>query len=391
LLLSALSILQIGELGFLNIVLNEADKDHYEANTEGNLSSSTLRSTKNLLLIKRALIYFSLIGIAFSLAVIILFVIGYKVSEYNTLFFVSLLFTFLNFCLTPYLFISEGSGFIKDSFRIKAIVLVISSSLAILFITLFRTVYVILFNAVILFVLNAYFFNKIFGLKIFLSIGLSDFKDSISWIRSKFSFQIKLAISYLIGQATYSYYQFVVYKTISIEAVGIFGVSYTIISVLVGIVCLFSTVKYSYVATLYSRQQYDMIKPSFLRDRNNVLLVSVVVIPLALLGFFGIHFFLPSKASRIVAFDTYCIFLVAIVFSALSNLIGQYSRANNKELMFWEVLFLSLLNYVLIYIMTLKFGLAGLAIAYLLFYVLVYFVSYRKFSRYIDMHIKLVN
>jgi O-antigen/teichoic acid export membrane protein len=239
--------------------------------------------------------------------------------------------------------------------------------------------------------LNALFFNKFFGLKIFFSLRISDFKDAIGWIKSRFNYQIKLAISYLIGQATYSYYQFVIYKTISIEAVGVFGVSYTIISVLIGVVCLFATVKYSYVATLYSRQQYDMIKPSFLRDRNHVFLVSAVVIPLALLGFFGIHLFMPAKASRIVALDTYCIFLVAIVFSALSNLIGQYSRANNKELMFWEVLFLSLLNYVLIYILTLKFGLTGLAVAYLLFYVLVYFFSYRKFSRYIDMHIKLVN
>lgn len=382
LIFSFLNLLQIGELGFLNSVINDSDKSKFNLNLERSLQKPFLNSPRNENLLRYSLIYFFTVGIFFSFIIIGLFVSSSISKEFNILFYTSLVIGLLNFTLSPMLFIIEGNGFVKDSYKLRSLSVLFISVISFSYIILYKNINVILVTGISTLIFNLYIFFKYFNVKKIINFNTYRVKKTIIWVKSKFTFQTRLMVSYIFGQSAITYYQYIINKNLTIIEVGQYGITNSLLLLITAFLCLNNNLKFSYISSLYSENKTDTILYNFKKDIKFVILLTLLIFPIIIFGYLFILTQLPNLILRFLPPFVFLILLIITFINTVINIVSQYTRANGVELVSFEYIFIWLIHFVIVFILIHYFKLYGLSIGILIHSLLIMFLLLFKFKKY---------
>ena len=293
--------------------------------------------------------------------------------------------TCLNLILSPFLAFLEGTGYYKDSIKIRLYQSFISIIFLWISITTGLKLYSIFILNITVFIVGFYLINKKFG-NHFRTLIFNNLESNLNWKKEILPLQSKIAISWICGYLQFQLFNPILFKFEGPIVAGKFGLALTIISGITSLSLAFIQPKVPLFSNLASLKKIDDLNKLFKYIFNKVNVVSITL----LLGFFIIFIifdlYFENLINRTINPYQFLILGLASYINIIVTSYAYYLRSYYKEPLMFVSIYNALAISISVIIFTPLYGLNGMLICYLLSNLIISFnLSHKKFKSQINV------
>lgn len=266
------------------------------------------------------------------------------------------LFTALNLLLQPFLSVTEGSGLVIATYRLRLLQTVLGAGAAWCAFVAGHGLYAVFMMPLMAVIVTSTWLlcrKRDFLLSIFLS-RLQGF----SWRQEVWPLQWKLGVSWICGYFLTQLYTPILFKTQGAVVAGQMGLSITIIN-MIGLIALsMMTAKVPRLTQLASSGQSFVLYQLFRKG----LFSSLLLFGLGGLPLLAILYFLADTEYhvRFLPWGQFVILMLAIMAANVVNALAMFFRAYRQERLMWLYVLNALLASGLAYLVAPGWGSAGI-------------------------------
>jgi O-antigen/teichoic acid export membrane protein len=371
-LLSLVRLQIIFELGFSFVIQQFAahESAKLKLHQDGRIEGDPLAHARLALVLKKTLQWYLVAGVLLGVTLVPAGLAYFSHRSdpavqvaWHWPMYVSVFTCVVIFILDPLLSFLDGCGYVKQvaGLRMAQAIVGIGTAWSAFFVHegLYSPAMVILGNVVAaLFFLWKY--RRLLG-------GLLRFraeKSAIAWRTEVWSFQWRIAISWLCSYLMVQLFVPALFLLRSPAEAGQMGMSLSIGGYMWQVVLSWTSTKATPFGQMIARREFATLDRQFGRTLRQSLLILVVLLALCMVAIIAIQRFFPTFAHRMISPWDFILLFLAVIGMFIVQCQAIYLRAHKREPFLWQSLGTALLTCLGIALLVPRLGTFGAASAY---------------------------
>jgi hypothetical protein len=370
-LLSLVNLQIIFELGFSFVVLQLAAHEavHLRFGIDGRIEGDAFRRARLVAILRKTIRWYLLAGIVMALTLLPSGIVFFRrnapgqASLWLGPWIAAAFCTVALFLLNPFCSFLEGCGQVRQvaAMRLWQAVLAVIAAWSCMFSGkgLYSPAMV---NCGCIVAASVFLWRrrKLFGELLQCKVQ----PDILSWRSEVWSFQWKIAITWLCSYFTVQVLTPIIFASRGAADAGRIGMSVNIAAYMWNLVFAWMSTKATPFGQLVSKHDYQALDHLFFRTLWQSLIILAGFVVVAIAAVFAIQGLLPVLAARMVSPGIFILLLLTSVSTLIVQCEAIYLRAHKEELFIWQALAVAVLTSVGSYLVAPRWGVSGACIVY---------------------------
>jgi len=370
-LISLINLQIIFELGFSFIVLQLAAHEavHLTFHSDGRIEGNPASVARLVAIFHKTIRWYFLASVIMGVTLLPAGILFFHETTSGTSsmwlwpWTVAAIATVILFFLNPFCSFLEGCGQVRQvsGMRFAQAFLGIFAAWTCMILGhgLFAPAFVVVGNGV---AATAFLFTR--RKVLFRLIGEQALDDVLSWRTEVWSFQWKIAVTWLCSYFTVQVLTPVLFASRGAVEAGRLGMSLSIAAYMWSLVFAWMSTKATPFGQLIAKKNYRALDDLFFRTLWQSLSILTGLVVLCLGGILAIQWLAPVLAVRMVSPPLFVLLLLTAVSTLIVQSEAIYLRAHKEEPLLWQALAVALLTSAGAYLVSPHWGVAGTCIVY---------------------------
>lgn len=189
-------------------------------------------------------------------------------------------------------------------------------------------------------------------------------RDVLSWRTEVWSFQWKIAVTWLCSYFTVQVLTPVLFASRGAVEAGRLGMSLSISAYAWNLVFVWMSTKAAPFGRMVAKKDYAALDQLFFQTLYQSLSVLGILIVVCMIGVIGIQRFFPNLAVRMVSPWIFALLFLSAVGSLIVQSEAIYLRAHKEEPLLWQAVIVAVLTSAGAYLAAPRWGIEGACVVY---------------------------
>ncbi len=187
---------------------------------------------------------------------------------------------------------------------------------------------------------------------------------ALSWRTEVWSFQWKIAVTWLCSYFTVQILTPVLFAAHGAVEAGRLGMSLSIAAYMWGLVFPWISTKATPFGQLIAKKHFRALDQLFFRSLGQSVAVLGGLVLACMGGILAVQVFFPTLASRMVSPQLFVLLLITAISTLIVQSEAVYLRAHKEEPLLWQAVIVALLTSAGAYLSAPRWGITGICIVY---------------------------